>query len=321
MADFPGSENFFLIGYITTFVTGLPLNIIALCTLIKKCRKNLLPVDILLINLTISDLLLLAFLPFRMVEAASDMKWLLPYFICSLSFFLLFSSIYITSLFLMAISVERYLAIAFPIKYKLLQKRIYFVVASVFFWCLATVHCSIVYIVEHVVPMNVMETNTTVCYGAFSPPQLAILLPVRLEIFLLLFCVPFVITVFCYVNFIKIIMSQARIQRRRKLRAICLVVATLINFIICFLPYNVSHVVGFIEGDSPKWRVYTVLLSSFNASVDPIIFYFSTPSFKKAFLEGLFNMMKKLHFESQCYKYCSAYCICNTENEETNVTF
>ncbi|XP_063797745.1 free fatty acid receptor 3-like [Pseudophryne corroboree] len=318
MIDFPGSECLFLFVYVTTFVTGLPLNLIALCTLIKKCRQNLLPVDILLINLTISDLILLSFLPFRMVEAASDMKWTMPYVLCPLTNYMHFSSIYITSLFLMAISVERYLAIAFPIKYKLLQKRIYSLVASVFIWCVAIVHCSIVYIVESVVPINETETNVTVCYGAFTPPQLAILLPVRLEICLLLFCVPFVITVFCYVSFIKIIMSQARIQRKRKLRAIGLVVATLINFIICFMPYNVSHVVGFIIGDSPNWRVYTMLLSTFNASVDPIIFYYSSASFKKAFLEGLLHVMKSLNFGSRLYKYCIAYF--EKENEETRAS-
>ncbi|XP_075046998.1 free fatty acid receptor 3-like [Mixophyes fleayi] len=318
MIDFHGAEYLFFFVYLATFVTGLPLNITALCTLIKKCNQNLVPVDILLINLTISDLLLLMFLPFRMVEAASGMRWLLPYVFCPLSTFMHFSSIYITSLFLMAISVERYLAIAFPIKYKMLRKRFYSVVASIFIWCIASVHCSIVYIVEHIVPSNLTETNSTMCYSTFSPPQLEILLPVRLEICILLFFIPFLITVFCYVNFIKIIMSQSRIQRKRKLRAIGLVVGTLINFIICFMPYNLSHVVGYIEGDSPKWRSYTLLLSTFNASVDPIIFYFSSASFKKAFLEGLVHVLKRLNFGTRWYKYWIASC--EKENAETNAS-
>ncbi|XP_018409870.1 PREDICTED: free fatty acid receptor 3-like [Nanorana parkeri] len=308
MPYFPGWNPLFLFVYIFTFVTGLPLNIAALCTLIKKFRLGVVPVDILLVNLTVSDLLLLMFLPFRMMEAAFDMNWNMPYVFCSLSAFMYFSSIYITSLFLMAISVERYLAIAFPIKYKLLRRSLYSVMACIFIWIIATVHCSIVYIVEHAMPSNMTETNHTMCYSTFSPPQLKILLPVRFEISVLLFFVPFLITVFCYGNFIKIILSQARLEKKRKMRAICLVAVTLVNFIICFMPYNVSHVVGFFQGHSPYWRDYTLLLSTFNASLDPLIFYFSSASFKKAFLEGLVDILKKLHFGKYCYKICIAPC-------------
>ncbi|KAM5132211.1 free fatty acid receptor 3-like [Mantella aurantiaca] len=308
MSYFPGSDSLFLFVYIFTFVTGLPLNIAALCTLIKKFRHCVLPVDILLVNLTISDLLLLMFLPFRMLEAASGMEWNMPYILCPLSAFMYFSSIYITSLFLMAISVERYLAVAFPIKYKLLRKPVYSVLVSLFIWFIATVHCSIVYIVENTIPSNMTEQNNTMCYSTFSPSQLKVLLPVRFEMSFLLFFIPFVITVFCYSNFIKIVLSQAHLEKKRKMRAICLVMITLINFILCFMPYNLSHVVGFFQGDSPQWRVYALLLSTFNASLDPLIFYFSSASFKKAFLEGLVDILKTLHFGNFCYKICIAPC-------------
>ncbi|KAM9299077.1 uncharacterized protein PAF06_016088 [Gastrophryne carolinensis] len=308
MSFFPGSHHLFLFAYIFTFVTGLPLNFTALCTLIKKFKQEISPVDILLVNLTISDLLLLTFLPFRMQEAASGMNWKIPYIFCPLSAFMFFSSIYITSLFLMAISVERYLAVAYPIKYKIFRKPIYSVMASVFFWCIAAAHCSIVLIVEHGVPGNITNSNTTLCYSTFSPPQLEVLLPVRLEIFLLLFCVPFVITVFCYVKFIKIIMSQVFLDKRRKIRANCLVAVTLVNFLVCFTPYNLSHVFGFFQGESPEWRIYALLLSTFNAMLDPIIFYFSSASFKKALLEELVYVLKKLNLGNWCYKLCIDPC-------------
>ncbi|KAM5132212.1 uncharacterized protein ACMZJ9_019001 [Mantella aurantiaca] len=308
MSYFPGSDGLFLFVYISTFVTGLPLNIAALCTLIKKFRHDVLPVDILLVNLTISDLLLLMFLPFRMLEAVSGMEWNMPYILCPLSAFMYFSSIYITSLFLMAISMERYLAVAFPIKYKLLRKPVYSVLASLFLWVIGSVHCSIVYIVENTIPSNMTEQNNTMCYSTFSPSQLKVLLPVRLEISLLFFFLPFLITVFCYSNFIKIVLFQARLEKKRKMRAIYLVMVTLISFILCFMPYNLSHVVGFFQGSSPQWRVYTLLLSTFNASLDPLIFYFSSFSFKKAFVEGLVDIFKRLQFGNCCYKICIAPC-------------
>ncbi|XP_041426679.1 free fatty acid receptor 3-like [Xenopus laevis] len=314
MEYFDGAPWLFLMVYIVTFVAGLPLNLLAFVTLIRKFRQQLVSIDILLFNLTVSDLLLLAFLPFRMVEAASGMEWFMPYVFCPLSFFMYFSSIYITSLFLMAISVERYLAVAYPIKYKLLKNPLYSVVGSVVIWILGTMHCSIVYIVEHFVPDNTNKTNATRCYDQFSPEQLNILLPVRLEMFVVLFCIPLLVTVFCYINFVKIMVAQPRIQKEKKRRAIGLVVATLINFILCFMPYNVSHVVGFMEGQSPLWRTYVLLLSTFNSTVDPVIFYFSSASFKNMFLEGLLQVMNKIHLES-CWG--SSMERCKKAKEET----
>ncbi|XP_073457307.1 free fatty acid receptor 2-like [Aquarana catesbeiana] len=315
MTYFPGSDALFLFIYISTFVTGLPMNIAALCTLIKKFRQGVVPVDILLVNLTISDLLILMCLPFRMLEAASGMQWNMPYVLCSLSTFMFFSSTYTTSLFLMAISVERYFAVAFPIKYALLRKPIYFVLASLFIWFIGSVHCSVVYIVEHTISRNMTEHSMT-CYSTFSPRQLKILLPVRLEMCLVLFLIPFLVTVFCYANFIKILLSQPRLERKRKIRAICLVVITLINFILCFMPYNLSHVVGFFQGDSPEWRNYALLISTFNASLDPIIFYFSSASFQNIFLQGMVDILKMLNLGKWSYKICIAPC--ERETKEIN---
>ncbi|KAL4597528.1 free fatty acid receptor 3-like [Arapaima gigas] len=55
---------------------------------------------------------------------------------------------------------------------------------------------------------------------------------------------------------------------------------TLLVFVICFLPYNFSHLIGFLQNRSPDWRYYTLLLSTFNTCLDPIIFYFSSSTFQ-----------------------------------------
>uniref|UniRef100_A0A8D0HF95 Free fatty acid receptor 1 n=1 Tax=Sphenodon punctatus TaxID=8508 RepID=A0A8D0HF95_SPHPU len=275
--------------YIFTFLIGLPSNLLACYTFLMKVRQKPTPIDILLLNLTVSDMTLLFCLPFKMVEAASDMTWPLPYFLCPLTGFFFYSSIYISTLFLMAISVERYLGVAYPIKYKLNRRPIYATLASIVFWLMACSHCSIVYIVQYQGD-NASETvslngNSSNCYEKFSPSQLHILLPVRLEMFFVLFCLPFVITLFCYVNFVRILTSLPKIQASRKQRAVGLAVATFLNFCICFAPYNISHIVGFIQNDSPEWRVHALLLSTLNAALDPAIFYFSSTTVQLAFTD------------------------------------
>ncbi|XP_068098370.1 free fatty acid receptor 2-like [Hyperolius riggenbachi] len=290
--------------YIVTFLTGLPSNLLAFYAFLDKVRKKPTPVDILLLNLTISDLILLLFLPLKMNEAASGMIWNMPLFLCPLTGFCYYSSIYISTLFLTAVSVERYLGVAFPIKYKLHRKPEYAIFASITIWLLACGHCSIVYIIQYCVPgKNITLTNETRCYEDFSPEQLKILLPVRLELGLSLFFIPTIVTVFCYINFIRILMSLPNIQRKRKQRAIGLACATLANFCICFAPYNISHVVGMIQNQSPLWRVDALLLSTLNASLDPIVFYFTSTAVQKTFFDCLAGILHKLGNFCPCKRF------------------
>ncbi|XP_074837564.1 free fatty acid receptor 2-like [Carettochelys insculpta] len=281
--------------YIFTFVTGLPANLLAFYTFLVKVRQKPTPVDILLLNLTVSDLLLLLFLPFKMVEAASGMVWLLPPFLCPLTYFIYYSSIYVSSLFLMAVSVERYLGVAFPIKYKLWRREAYAIAASVVFWVVASCHCSIVFIAQYQSSnKTTLPADTSNCYENFSTQQLEVVLPVRLELFVVLFCIPFIITIFCYANFVRILLALPNIPVQRKQRAVGLAVVTLVNFIVSFAPYNVSHIVGFIQGESPQWRVYVLLFTTLNASLDPVIFYFSSTAIQRAFNKYLAGLRRQI---------------------------
>ncbi|MEE6481883.1 hypothetical protein FKM82_013047, partial [Ascaphus truei] len=279
--------------YILTFVTGVPSNILAFYTFLVKVRKKPSPVGILLLNLTISDLLLLFFLPFKMVEAASGMHWPMPLFLCPIVVYVYFCSIYISILFLTAVSVERYLGVVYPIKYKVNRKMNYTLWACVFIWLFSGLQGSVTFIILKYIPSN--ETNGSTCYEKFSEEQLKVLMPFRLHGSLFLFCVPFLITLFCNVHFVRVLMSMPKIRRKKRYRAVGLVVATLCNFTLCFAPYNISHIIGYIQNKSPGWRVYALLLSTLNASLDPIIFYYSSTSVQRTFLKCLSLMKTKLN--------------------------
>ncbi|XP_008321219.1 free fatty acid receptor 2-like isoform X1 [Cynoglossus semilaevis] len=277
--------------YVITFILGLPANVLAFYTFCKKVREKPAPIDILLLNLTISDLLFLVFLPFKMQEVMNNGIWQLPYVLCPLSGFIFFLTIYNSTFCLTAISVERYLGVAFPIQHTLKRRPLYAVGASIFFWIFSILHLSIVFIMplirDKTSPENLSQnssvttsTQPKVCYEDFTDAQLKVLLPVRLELCIVLFCIPLLICCFCYINFIRILSQLQHINRRRRLRAIGMAVGTLLVFAICFGPYNVSHIVGFIQWKSPKWRDKALLCSTFNACLDPLIFYFSSSAMR-----------------------------------------
>ncbi|XP_053289652.1 free fatty acid receptor 2 [Pleuronectes platessa] len=270
-----------LMVYIITFVIGFPANLLALYAFSVKIHVKANPTDILLLNLTVSDLLFLLILPLKMYEANLDMKWNLPRFLCSLTAFTFFSTIYTSSLLLMAVSLVRYIALAFPITYHRLNKPVYAVVMGAVIWLISSANCSITIITQHH-PSLARETpdgQAYACFANFTEKQLDVLLPIRLEVFFVLCLVPLVICVYCYVQCILILYSRPRISRMQKQKAIGMALGTLAVFLICVLPYNISHLVGFIEDKSPEWRYYVLLLSTFNTCIDPIIFYFSSSSF------------------------------------------
>ncbi|XP_053466920.1 free fatty acid receptor 3-like [Ictalurus furcatus] len=271
-----------------TLIAGLPANLLALYTFIQKVKQRCTPIDVFLLSLTISDLIFLLFLPIRMKEVAEE-QWTLGYFLCPLSGLIFYTTIYNSTLLLTAISVERYLGVAFPIKYKLKRRPLYAVIACVIFWVVSMAHCSLVYIIPYYKGNETHSntSNTNACYYKFTEEQLEILLPSRLEVFFVLFLIPFIICSFCYIKFILTLSRLPNINPQKRFRANGLALATLLVFIICFLPYNVSHVVGYIKWESPEWRSYALLPCTFNACLDPLIYYFSSPA-----LQGTCNNLK-----------------------------
>uniref|UniRef100_A0A3B5AKK1 Si:dkey-211g8.6 n=1 Tax=Stegastes partitus TaxID=144197 RepID=A0A3B5AKK1_9TELE len=292
--------------YIFTFLIGVPTNILAFCTFCHKVRQKATPIDVLLLNLTISDLVFLAFLPFKMKEASDSFAWVLPFALCPFTGFLFYVTIYNSTLLLTAVSVERYLGVAYPLRYSLWRRPRYAAVASVMFWVVTCLNLSIVYIMPYSQwrkgsdgghsNSSAPAPPPTTCYLNFTEDELDILLPFRLELFLVLFCIPFFISCFCYVNLILILSRLPNISRRRRLRCIGLALSTLIVFAVCFGPYNASHVVGFVRKESQEWRNVALLFSTLNACLDPFIFYFSSVAVRSMLKNFFGNVQEHKHW-------------------------
>ncbi|NXB99480.1 GPR42 protein, partial [Orthonyx spaldingii] len=88
--------------YVLTFAVGFPANVFTLAVLAAKsrqrpaapgpCLAGLSTAELLLLNLTAADLLLLLVLPFKMAEAAAGLRWPLPAALCPVANFCFYSS-------------------------------------------------------------------------------------------------------------------------------------------------------------------------------------------------------------------------------------
>ncbi|XP_040832594.1 free fatty acid receptor 2 [Ochotona curzoniae] len=282
-------SSLILTAYIIIFLAGLPANLLALRAFVERVRQpQPAPVHILLLSLTVADLLLLMLLPFKIVEAASGFRWYLPQVVCALTGFGFYSSIYCSTWLLAGISIERYLGVAYPVQYKLSRRPVYGVIAALVAWIMSFGHCTIVIAVQYLnSTQEAGSRHEITCYENFTQEQLDVVLPVRLELCLVLFFIPMAVTVFCYWRFVWIMLTQPHVGAQRRRRAVGLAVVTLLNFLLCFGPYNISHLVGFYLKQSPPWRVEAVVFSALNAGLDPLLFYFSSSAVRRAFGKGL----------------------------------
>ena len=181
--------------------------------------------------------------------------------------------------------------------------------------------CSIVYIMQYYhLDNETADVNSTVCYHEFSPKQLEILLPFRLQQFVLLFCLPLLICCFCYINVIRILSQLPNICPWRRYRAIGLAFGTIVVFVVCFGPYNVSHLVGYINGESPKWRRHAVLTSTLNACLDPFIYYFSSSALRATFNSILSRVSARLQLQGFSSRGCQSTDPCLALEERTQST-
>lgn len=286
----PNLDNsLILTAYVIILLTGLPANLLALRAFLRRVRQpHPAPVHILLLSLTLADLLLLLLLPFKIIEAASDFRWELSNLACALMGFGFYSSIYCSTWLLAGISIERYLGVAFPVQYKLSRRPVYGVIAALIAWVMSFGHGTVVIIVQYLnSTQRATKENETTCYENFTQEQLRILLPIRLELCLLLFFIPMVVTTFCYSRFVWIMLTQPHVGAQKRRRAVGLAIVSLLNFLLCFGPYNISHLVGFHMKASPKWRREAVVFGSLNAGLDPLLFYFSSSVVRRSFGKGL----------------------------------
>uniref|UniRef100_A0A8D2KUW6 Free fatty acid receptor 1 n=1 Tax=Varanus komodoensis TaxID=61221 RepID=A0A8D2KUW6_VARKO len=274
--DLPGIISFVVYG--ATILLGLPSNLLALYVFYCRAKARLTPNLIYMINLCVSDLVFVLFLPLKILEMG-PVDWTMPSFLCPLYNLIHFGTIYASACFLTAVSVGRFLGAAYPIHYQVFKRPRYSCLISLGIWCLVGSHGLLIFALE-----TSRDTNSSLfagkglaCYSNFSDGQLALLAPVRLELSVVLFFFPLALTSFCYAGCIRVLVGS-HLHLRKKHRAVRVAVATLSVFVLCFGPYNISHVVGFIYKDDVWWRSVALLPSACNAFLDPLIFYFMSPA-------------------------------------------
>ncbi|XP_078090612.1 G-protein coupled receptor 68-like [Mustelus asterias] len=265
--------------YIIVFVIGLPTNLLSLYHSYLQIRQRN-ELGIYLCNLTISDMLYLISLPFWVQYMLLHDDWVHSRALCTLSGLLLYQNIYISIGFLCFISINRCLAVAYPLKFKFLHTRKAAVLISALIWLKEIPACSF-YIHSQVLSTD--KENDTLCFEHY---------PMQTEDrylnsykFSIGFFLPLILFLISYKKVLTTVGKVRGLQQVQKLRIKKLVSASIIIFLVCFAPYNILLMVRIIfEHDcwfaDSIFEVYHigVLLTCLNCVADPILYCFISPS-------------------------------------------
>lgn len=298
--------------YVFTFLLGLPANVLVLFVYVRKARKRgATPNVVYALNLCLANLALVAWLPVKALETLLR-DWRLPPLVCPIYSFFLFSSLYGSCLFLTAVTVGRYLSIEFPIIYKRYRRARISCFISVALWLVVQIHLSIGLVAEGGAHFVSVRNETLACYDDFTPAQLAILLPLRLEMATVLFLFPLTVASFCTLRCVTLVW-RSRLPLMGKRRVLAVALSTLAVFVVCYAPYNASHIVGFALGKDVEWRTYSMITSSFNVFLEPVVMMMLSPAVSRGIMGRMCG--RQSHFS----RNEGVRRRCNTTNGVANV--
>ncbi|MEQ2252547.1 hypothetical protein ILYODFUR_022868 [Ilyodon furcidens] len=264
--------------YGSIIALGLPLNILSLWILLRHHGSKS-PSAVFMVNLVISDLLLIISLSLRVYFYATD-SWHLGEMWCVWFTMLFRNNIRTSSIFITIISVDRLLAVVYPIRSRLIRTPANALKGSVLIWLIVL----LVNVPESVGFLRTLDNQTcfdSVTGSLINGTQTHQLKDKMLEITIGYFQLVLLLTMLM-VNIISTVMVSYTLQRHlnesakvnNKLNVMLIFAMNLMMFIVFFLP--VSLVVFFDE-----MRPVLSCFASVNCCLDPLLYYFSFDGFWK----------------------------------------
>ncbi|KAM4742110.1 lysophosphatidic acid receptor 4-like [Anableps anableps] len=258
--------------YGSIITLGLPLNVLSLWILLRHHERKS-PSAVFMVNLVISDLLLIISLSMRVYFYATD-SWNFGGMLCIWFTMLFRNNIRSSSIFITFISVDRLLAVVYPLRSRHIRTPANAVKGSVLVWVIVL----LVNVPESVGFQRNLDNKNQTCFDSVNATQKKdmILEPtigyIQLVLLLAMLIVNIISTVMVSCTLQRHLTESAKVNN--KLNVMLIFAMNLMMFIVFFLP--VSLVVFF-----DHLRPILSCLASVNCCLDPLLYYFSFDGFWK----------------------------------------
>ncbi|XP_072416590.1 C-C chemokine receptor type 9-like [Chiloscyllium punctatum] len=278
--------------YSVVFLTGLLGN--SLVVVIYIYYEKLKTVtDVYMMNLAIADLFFLCTLPFWAVDAYSE--WIFGTYMCKLVNGAYTVNLYSCMLILTCISVNRYKAIVQATKMlnngkKILHSKL----VCVSIWVFAIILTLPEFILSKAYSGLPDKTICTVVY----PSDFSSVIKVGVYVTQLVvgFLIPFLAMIICYSVIAKTLLQDKGFQKQRSLK---IIVAVVVAFVICELPFNIillMQTLQIFSEEIPSCEytanvdyaiIVTESLAYLHCCLNPILYVFLGVKFRNSFLKIL----------------------------------
>ncbi|XP_037124556.1 G-protein coupled receptor 4 [Syngnathus acus] len=265
--------------YIIVMVLGLPTNCLALWAAYMQVRQHN-ELGVYLINLSVADLLYIGTLPLWIDYFLQRDDWIHGPESCKLFGFIFYTNIYVSIAFLCCISLDRYLAVAYPLRFVKVRSVKTAILVSATVWLME--------IVANSAPLFHDELfqgrfNHTFCFEKY--PMQDWVAGMNLYRIFLGFLAPWAAMLVAYRGILAAVRCNVSTEQQEKAKIQRLALSLILIVLFCFGPYHVLLLVrsvmflrkpcdcGSEERLFPAYHV-TLALTSLNCVADPILYCF-----------------------------------------------
>ncbi|XP_034082355.1 atypical chemokine receptor 4 [Gymnodraco acuticeps] len=287
--------------YALALVVGLAGNALVVVVYASKLRLRTLT-DVCILNLAISDLLLLLTLPFWAADAVHG--WMLGTAACKITSFLYSMNFSCGMLMLACISVDRYRAVAHNAAGRSGPRvRRQWLIVCVVLWVAASFLG-----LPELIFSTVKHSHHRMACTAVYPHSMARPAKAALELMevTLRFLLPFSVMVVCYCWVWRALSRAAGVRRERKWRALRVLLAVVAVFLLTQLPYNVvklcraMDIIYMLVTDCEASKALdravqvTESLALAHACINPLLYAFIGSSFRGHVLKAAKHLGQRL---------------------------
>lgn len=272
--------------YSLVFLFGLLGNAMVVLVLFKYKRLRSMT-DVYLLNLAISDLLFVFSLPFWGYYAAD--QWVFGLGLCKIISWMYLVGFYSGIFFIMLMSIDRYLAIVHAVFSLRARTVTYGVITSLVTWSVAV--C--ISLPGLLFSTSYEEHNRTYCKTRYSFNSVQWKVLSSLEVNIVGLVIPLGIMLFCYS---KIIRTLQHCKNEKKNKAVKMIFAVVVLFLVFWTPYNVVlFLETLVELEVLQGCTFerhldyaiqaTETLAFVHCCLNPIIYFFLGEKFRKYIIQ------------------------------------
>ncbi|KAM6960265.1 cysteinyl leukotriene receptor 2-like [Tautogolabrus adspersus] len=280
--------------YLLLFPVAFLSNIGALVVFFLQRTRRSIASSVVMMNLALSDVSFSLTLPLRLAYYFRGGVWDFPDWLCRLCVYGFYVNLYTSILFLTLLSMLRWFAVAHPFLHRNLTTPTRTLLVCLGVWLLVGV--SSTPFLSHGVTKR---GGSPRCFEPSSPSSWGRVLILNYVALAIGFLLPFLTIIACYSRIIQHLTIQSSLhgnrsfksaQLRNRRRSVHLVTIVTATFLLCFLPYHVIRTLH-LHSVCERWScniivalqravVVTLCLAASNSVVNPMLYYYSTKTFR-----------------------------------------